>query len=242
MNTPNTFYTFETDIELDLNQVPRNHGATCLYTLPGRMDIIARYPFRLDLYPQEAYQEGKNIAEALFILTEEYGISFPGVSNLVPIRSLNPFNKKEQWHTYIAASFVDGLNMKDQIDKIPLSVTLQTLNTITQYYEDMLNDGSDRLYFTDISFRQLIYGAKSSSPGPGSEPSVEYVDYDPRLSNRKLFGSFHNPEGANFSDGINGLRMDVALAKRAWSDHSFLDIEGRIEEIDKGLWRLFLKS
>ena len=144
-----------------------------LHSPASNPDLIARDPHN----PHEAWTYRK-LTEALFHLDEKYGIHFAGIGSKIP-KSPQPGIAHQE--VFTTTERVTGLNMYHEMDKVPQEVILQTLDTMLRYLEDMLGDTSARLYLSDLSLRQCVYG---HSPGD-TEKKIYFVDMEPYMSDRR---------------------------------------------------------
>lgn len=198
-----------------------------IHSVKGLPGLLARNATTRTLAPDmpPVYED---FTEALFRLSDKYGIEFPGIGCLA-IRGRN----SEIDHVYTTVQAVDGFNMNHEMTEIPFDATIQTLDNILTYYEDMSHDFSSRLYLADLSLRQCIYGRPRINTTAGTgDPLAYFVDYDHRLSNisRILFRKPFENFGQGFG-GISGLDDDLYALKENYPDENFDQIAARLLEI-----------
>jgi hypothetical protein len=202
-----------------------------IYTVKSLPGLFARNATRKILSPDmpPMYED---FAEALFRLSDEYGIEFPGIGCLLN-KEDESGGLSEEGHAYVTAQVVDGFNMHHEMTEIPLDATMQTLDKILTYYEDMSRDFSSRLYLTDLSLRNCIYGPlQDESTAGDKKPLANFIDYDRRLSNIStiLFSEPFEIFGQGFG-GIWGLDDDLYALKVNYPDKNFDQIAFRLLQI-----------
>jgi hypothetical protein len=184
---------------------------------------------------QEGHSQTEAMAEALFYLTDTYGLQFSGIGNSVPETGVLD-EESPALITYVTTGFVDGIIMHEGFREIPIEITLDTLDKILRYYQDMVSDPSDRLYLTDLSLRQFIYGSLATLDGePASSPDAYLIDVDDFLSNRQR--ELGKPEGKrnDFRDAIGALIGNISKLEWTFIDLPLVEQKERLTAIAAAL-------
>ena len=142
--------------------------------------IIARDQQPLPLQ-DETINKYETLTTALLDLETHYGIGSPGVGNMLPQRDSETESVR---HTWLTAQRVEGVQMSAYMSRLPPSLVLETLEKIVRYYEDALQDPSDKLYLSDLALHQVMYGHLPDEDSSSDRPIL--VDIDPRLSNNHI--------------------------------------------------------
>ncbi len=198
----------------------QSHVESNIYMVNDASGLLARNATRSELHADMPVVD-ERLAEALFRLSDEYGLDFPGIGCLV-VRGETP-DATNIGYTYTTYHFVDGANMLNDMTQVPLDVTLGTVRKILTYYEDMSQDFSGRLYLADLSLRQCMYGRTLGEGAIDDGQSRPYfVDYDRRLSNisKILFSEPFANYGEGFG-GIAGLDDDLYALKQNYPEQNF---------------------
>jgi hypothetical protein len=199
--------------------------------LPGFVvrNVILR-PLHAEMSPVD-----KDLAEALFRLSNEYDIDFPGIG-CIAVKNEKLQNDMNIGHTYTTAHIVDGVNMHRDMTKIPLDTVVETMEKIFSYYEDAALDLSGRQYLADISLRQFVYGRTlGQTATDDGEPHAYFVDYDPLLTSmldfvdqQERFAASQPLRLVTGFGGISGLDNDLYALKENYPDQNFDQIAERL--------------
>jgi hypothetical protein len=230
-DTPNQVYTVPAG-SMELVDIERHHGVNPLYSPVNGLDVVGRMPYYPDL---DRDMQGEMAAEVLFHLAENYDIQFSGIGNSAPEPG-SIDGQPQGLITYSITGLVDGVNMLGHLRHIPIDITVGTLDKILHYYEDMLEDPSDRQYIADLCLRQFMYGRLAAVEGQSqSEPDAYLVDIDNFLSNRETELARVNKDPSGFRMAIGSLVQEIAELERTFPQHSFAMQKERLTAIATAL-------
>ncbi len=171
----------------------------------------------------------EDLTKALFDL-DKYDIRIPGVG-CIATRDTVPDPRKNA-RVFSTTLFVRGYNMHEDMGIIPLNILLDTVDQILAYYENMRKDYSNRLYLTDVSLRQCIFGIPEINGLPiGTRPDRYFIDHEPRLSNIKTAERdmrLRIVKSNRAFRGLTGLDDDLAVLKETFPDQSFNNYSQRL--------------
>jgi hypothetical protein len=223
---------------MQLRDMNQEYWSTPLYSPLDRPDIVGRMPYYVDV-EDERNQWAETVTRAMFHLTEEYDLSFSGIGNSIPETGTID-GQAPDLITYTTTRFVDGRNIRKQLSEIPIEISVGALDKILNYYEDMVKDPSERLYLTDLSLKQIMYGRLvviKGEPESQLDTSVIDIDLDDDLSNRQTaLELVKDPEKRNpFLDAIWGLIGDIRGLEHTFAQHSFTEQKERLVAVATAL-------